>query len=138
MSKTSKSINHSAWEDHPNEKKFMDALTNFMTHSWAMVCQIRERNGLSPSYEMSSDEIARRIQDVSKKLEEKYKEVEALENQKAKLINKSPISNGSISVFPSKQGDGTISSSARSRNRKTGNATGSPCPPSCQEYSNNF
>lgn len=36
---------------------------------------------------MSSTEIQKRIQDVSNKLAEKYKEVEQLESQKAQLQN---------------------------------------------------
>lgn len=100
MAKSTKSINHSCWNS--NNTKFMEALADFMNQSWSIVCQIRERNGLSASCrfvlksyyffyfyalldEMSSTEIQRRIQDVSKKLAEKYKEVEQLESQKAHL-----------------------------------------------------
>lgn len=36
---------------------------------------------------MSSTEIAKRIDDVSKRLEEKYKEVALLEEQKSLLMN---------------------------------------------------
>lgn len=102
MAKSTKSINHSCWEGCSNSTKFMEALADFMNQSWSIVCQIRERNGLNASCkfdlkkkycflilcivdEMSSTEIQRRIQDVSKKLAEKYKEVEHLESQKAQL-----------------------------------------------------
>ncbi|CAG9761460.1 unnamed protein product [Ceutorhynchus assimilis] len=87
-SKTTKAMNHSAWEGHSNEKKFMDALTNLMNESWMVVCQMREKSGLNAQYQMSTTEIAKRIDDISRKLEEKYREVAALEERKSKLLNK--------------------------------------------------
>lgn len=43
----SKAINHGVWQGNANQAKFVDALTNFMTESWTVVCQVREKHGLN-------------------------------------------------------------------------------------------
>ncbi|KAF7263952.1 hypothetical protein GWI33_000824 [Rhynchophorus ferrugineus] len=77
------------WSDLKNEKKFMDALASFMEESWATVSQVRERSGMNPNYQLSEGELSKRIEEVSQKLTEKYKEVATLEAKKAQLLSKS-------------------------------------------------
>ncbi|KAF7263950.1 hypothetical protein GWI33_000826 [Rhynchophorus ferrugineus] len=77
------------WSDLKNEKKFMDALASLMEESWATVSQVRERSGMNPNYQLSEGELSKRIEEVSQKLTEKYKEVATLEAKKAQLLSKS-------------------------------------------------
>ncbi|XP_050301113.1 uncharacterized protein LOC126739477 [Anthonomus grandis grandis] len=152
--KTSTSMNHSCWEGHKNEQKFLEALVNFMVESWAVVCQIREKYGLAAEYQLSSTEISRRIDDVSKKLELKLNEVQMLERQKTSLLSKSVASSVAIKpgqrppqriqpVFSNAGMNRTPSRSCLAVGRKLqfsgspqktpsfSSSLNDPCPPSC-------
>ncbi|XP_030765936.1 basic salivary proline-rich protein 1-like isoform X2 [Sitophilus oryzae] len=77
------------WTCLKNDGKFMNALTSFMNESWVTVSQAREKSGLNPNYEISDEELSRKIEDISFRLRMKYKEVATLESQKARLLKKS-------------------------------------------------